>query len=536
MSLRFLPASTNAVLVELPDLQHTLALFAALQSEPKKQALASVRELVPAARTILVHFDPQHADMRTLCTAIAHLPLEQRKDTGGEHIEIPVRYDGADLAEVAALLGIGAEELIARHTGQDWRVAFCGFAPGFAYLSEGHPSLDVPRRASPRTRVPAGSVALAGTFSAIYPDDTPGGWQLLGTTETRMWDLARTPPALLQPGMRVRFVDITGQAASTEVRAQPQASGAPADTGPASPALIVRASGLQTLFQDLGRPGQAAQGVSSAGALDRGALRRANRIVDNADRLPVLEALAGGLQLQSVGRNVLAVTGASGPIDLARRDGSRAAVAREQALALDDGDTLKLGWPVAGMRSCVAVRGGFDVAPVLGSASRDTLARIGPPALQPGQHLPIGKAARGATAAETGLEPAASLPRPGDTVTLDIVLGPRTDWFTPQAVALLVGQRWQVTPRCDRIGLRLAGDTPLARAQAQELPSEGVVAGAIQVPTGGQPVLLLADRPLTGGYPVIASVAPHHLDLAGQLGPGIWLRFRPLAPFREIGI
>ena len=556
MTRRYLPAGTGALLVELPDLPHTLDLLAALQAAP----LAGVHELVPAARTLLIHFDRHQTSAPALRRAIEALPLERQQAGDGARIEIPVRYDGADLAEVAALLGVSVAELIARHTGQDYTVAFCGFAPGFAYLAGGHPSLDVPRRATPRTKVPAGSVALAGTFAAVYPNATPGGWQLLGTTELPMWDLAREPPALLQPGMRVRFLDTTittiaagacparngsrfgsnNDVANVEALAltptlsqREREQTAQDSTAHVGPAFTVLASGLQTLLQDVGRPGQAAQGVSAAGALDQGAMRRANRLVGNAGGKAVLEALAGGLQLQSVGDAVVAVTGAAGALTLTRADGQRWPLPRNAPVALAAGDVLTLGTPSAGLRSYVAVRGGFAAPPVLGSACRDTLAKIGPPALVTGQHLPAGDArVCSAVAAPDPAPPA--LPQPGDTVTLDISLGPRTDWFTPQAVALLAAQPWQVTPQADRVGLRLAGEQPLTRAQTQELPSEGTVTGAIQVPASGQPVLFLADHPLTGGYPVIGCVAPWHLDLAAQIPPGAWIRFKALAPFAEI--
>ena len=529
MTRRYLPAGAGALLVELPDLAHTLDLLAALQAAP----LAGVRELVPAARTLLIHFDRHQTSAPALRRAIEALPLERQRADHGARIEIPVRYDGEDLAEVAALLGISVADLIARHTGQDYTVAFCGFAPGFAYLAGGHPSLNVPRRATPRTRVPAGSVALAGTFAAVYPDATPGGWQLLGTTDARMWDLARDPPALLQPGMRVRFVD--DATISVAVRAHPASAATQnhSNPNPQSAGLSVRATGLQALVQDAGRPGQAAQGVSAAGALDQGATRRANRLVGNAAELPVLEALAGGLQLSSQGNAVVAVTGATGALTLTRADGRTWLVERNQALALADGDRLTLGEPATGLRSYVAVRGGFDVAPVLGSASRDTLAKIGPPALTAGQRLPVGDTRACSAVAVPDLAPP-PLPKAGDTVTLDVTLGPRTDWFTPEAVTLLAAQRWQLTQQADRVGLRLQGEVPLARAQTQELPSEGTVTGAIQVPASGQPVLFLADHPLTGGYPVIGCVAPWHLDLAAQIPPGAWICFKLLAPFAEI--
>ncbi|MCO5115850.1 MAG: 5-oxoprolinase/urea amidolyase family protein [Burkholderiaceae bacterium] len=534
--MRFLPVNPRALLVELDDLEQTLALLASLQRAP----IAGIDEIVPAARTLLLHLQPGEPDVAALAHALAQRDISGPVEQDGPRIEIPVRYDGEDLAEVAALLGITPTELIARHTGQDYTVAFCGFAPGFAYLSGGHPSLNVPRRATPRTRVPAGSVALAGTFAAVYPDATPGGWQLLGTTDLKMWDLARDPPALLQPGMRVHFVDETTKSiadgayptrASGQKTLKSTSGATPPDDG--RPALIVQASGLQTLVQDAGRPGLAAQGVSAAGALDAGAMRRANRLVGNASNQPVLEALAGGLQLTSQGDTVLAVTGATGALMLSRADGRTWPVERNQALALAAGDTLMLGQPATGLRSYVAVRGGFVIAPVLGSASRDTLAKIGPPALTAGQHLPVGDTRACSAVATPDLAPP-PLPKAGDTVTLDVTLGPRTDWFTPEAVTLLAAQRWQLTQQADRVGLRLQGEVPLTRAQTQELPSEGTVTGAIQVPANGQPVLFLADHPLTGGYPVIGCVAPWHLDLAAQIPPGAWIQFKPLAPFAEI--
>ena len=202
--LRFLPVTHNALLVELADLDQTLALLASLQRHPPH----GVEELVPAARTILVEYRASATRAETLVQDIAARSLTQRAERSDTLIEIPVHYNGEDLAEVAQILGITADEVVQRHTGSEYTVAFTGFAPGFAYLSGGHPSLNVPRRSTPRTRLPAGSVGLAGTFSGVYPQASPGGWQIIGTTPVAMWDITRAQPALLQPGYRVRFVDI----------------------------------------------------------------------------------------------------------------------------------------------------------------------------------------------------------------------------------------------------------------------------------------------------------------------------------------
>ncbi len=544
--MRFLPVNRNALMVELADLDDTLALLASLQRTP----VHGVEELVPAAKTILVYFRASATTAAQVVSEIASRKLDARTERSDVLVEIPVHYNGEDLADVAQILGISQEEVIARHTGSEYTVAFTGFAPGFGYLSGGDPIFNVPRRSSPRTKVPAGSVALAGTFSAVYPQASPGGWQLIGVTETPMWDLSRDLPALLQPGYRVQFVDAATQKSASDalpdvipdhkvpeihpeqVQEQEQEQAATPLKGRA---LRVRATGLLTLFQDLGRHGQAGQGVSASGAMDQAAFKTANRLVGNASQVPVLETVGGGLSLQSVGDNVVAVTGADAPISITTAEGQRWQVPRYAAIALADGDVLSIGQPTAGARCYVAVRGGYEVAPVLGSASTDTLAHVGPPALRSGQLLVVQPAQKAVVAvvADTAL-PVQNLPAAGGEVVLDVELGPRTDWFTAEAVALLAGQRWQVTPQSNRVGLRLAGEQALTRAISSELPSEGTPLGAIQVPASGQPVLFLADHPLTGGYPVIGCVALHHLDLAGQIPVGAWIRFNPVRSFEEL--
>mgnify|MGYP000930296910 CR=1 FL=1 len=198
---RVLPMGDRAWLVELPDLDDALRLFASLTAAH----LPGVVEAVPAARTVLVKFDPLTTTADELGTRLASLPAARGSAASGRLVTIAVLYDGDDLAEVAALTGLDVQSVIEAHTATAWRVGFCGFAPGFAYLIDGHPRLQVPRKREPRTRVPGGSVALAGEFSGIYPRESPGGWQLIGRTDAPVWDVNRPEPALLKPGMRVRF-------------------------------------------------------------------------------------------------------------------------------------------------------------------------------------------------------------------------------------------------------------------------------------------------------------------------------------------
>jgi KipI family sensor histidine kinase inhibitor len=208
-----LTCGEHAVLVEVGGLDQVVSLDRAVREAVTAgiPGFTDVVDIIPAATTVLVVVTAK-AGVAALGQALATLPAAAAGEVAGSDqvVEIPVRYDGADLADVAELTGLSIEEVIAAHTGTDWRVAFGGFAPGFAYLSWGDPRLAVPRRKEPRTAVPPGAVALAGEFSAIYPRSSPGGWQLIGRTDVVVFDIERDPPALLQPAAVVRFVEESG--------------------------------------------------------------------------------------------------------------------------------------------------------------------------------------------------------------------------------------------------------------------------------------------------------------------------------------
>ncbi|HEU4674690.1 MAG TPA: 5-oxoprolinase subunit PxpB [Motilibacteraceae bacterium] len=216
MGARFLPCGDAGLLVEVDDPADVLPLHLAL----RERMPAGVVDAVPAARTLLLHLDPGLTSPRRVSEAVSEVLSEfgdvtaQRRSyepEAGELVHVPVVYDGEDLQEVAELTGLAAEDVVSLHQESVWTVAFCGFAPGFGYLTGGHERLAVPRRPTPRTRVPAGAVGLAGPYSGIYPRSSPGGWQLIGRTDARVWDVEREPPALLRPGVRVRFVAQPGE-------------------------------------------------------------------------------------------------------------------------------------------------------------------------------------------------------------------------------------------------------------------------------------------------------------------------------------
>jgi biotin-dependent carboxylase-like uncharacterized protein len=280
--------------------------------------------------------------------------------------------------------------------------------------------------------------------------------------------------------------------------------------------LTVLASGPLTTVQDRGRPGWASIGVTRSGAADRQAAALANRLVGNDAAAAVLEVTVGGLQVRAGRALLVAVSGAPAPVTV---DGRAAPF--NAPLTLRSGQVLGLGNPTVGLRSYLAVRGGIGVPPVLGSRSTDTLSGLGPAPLRPGDVLPVG-----ALAADEPVVDVAPVRAPSSRPVLRVLPGPRRDWLAPAAWTALTAEDWTVSPDSDRVGLRLAGPR-LDRARTDELPSEGLVPGAVQVPPDGAPVLFLVDHPVTGGYPVLAVVTTDDLPAAAQLRPGDRVRFRP---------
>ncbi len=290
-----------------------------------------------------------------------------------------------------------------------------------------------------------------------------------------------------------------------------------------TPAIEVVRPGALTTVQDLGRPGFAHLGVPRSGAADRASLRLANRLVGNPDSAPALETTLVGPTLRFARAATIALTGAT--VD-ARLDDH--AVAMNAALDVAAGATLRVGTARSGLRTYIAVHGGISVPAVLGSASTDVLSGLGPKPLAAGTTLAVGTLAQARV--EVGVVAVRAV---AAEPTLRIVPGPRDDWFTAAALATLTHGPYVVSADSNRTGVRLTGPD-LRRTRDGELASEGMVPGALQVPPSGQPILLLADHPTTGGYPVIAVVGSDDLPIAGQLRPGQSVRFA-IAPSDHSG-
>lgn len=542
---RLLPMGDRGVLVEVASLDEVLALHGALAASRPP----GVVDLVPAARTVLVRVEP-----RVISLAAARAWIEKTARATDAvapapsdlaPVELDVVYDGLDLDETAELLGVTPGGLAAQHAAAVWTVAFTGFAPGFGYLVSADWPHDVPRLDSPRTRVPAGAIGLAAAFTGAYPRETPGGWRLIGATSAPLFDPDAASPALLAPGARVSFRPVRAQTlgasapgdesalASGAIDSAPAPAGVrgrarTGDAGPAQPdggrgrtEIRVVQPGLLATIQDLGRTGAASLGVAPSGALDRGALRTANRLVGNPEHAAGIEVTMGGFRAVAGDDLWFAVTGAWGPILL---DGHE--VDPYEPHRWPRGAELHIDWFAHGARAYLAVRGGLDGRAVLDSRATDLMAGLGPRPLRPGASIGVREEASGPIPAST-IAPW-SAPH-DDELVIELASGARADWFTSSALRLLYEAAWTVSNDADRVGVRLDGPV-LERAGGGELPSEGMVTGALQVPPSGRPTILLADGPVTGGYPVIAVATDAALDAIAQARPGTRIRFRHARP------
>jgi len=534
--MTFAALGDSAVVVTLDDVPAGSApmrirlLAAALE----KARLPGIQDVVPAYGTVAVFYElagfaaGEGSAPEQVCREIAACAKSARVESrrlprrsmGGRLVEIPVCYGGdfgADLAAVAQHARVAPADVIARHSQGDYRVQAIGFVPGFPYLAGLPDSLRMPRHATPRASVPAGSVGIGGAQTGVYPLATPGGWQLIGRTPLALFRPQAVPPSLLQAGDRIKFRPIEAEefgrlaaeqegseAAQTARRAAPRETAA----GEGRQLRVIK-PGLLTTVQDLGRRGYRSAGVPWGGAMDAYALRMANLIVGNPEDAAGLEITLLGPELEFIADTMVSVGGAE-----------FAGAPPWRPRLLRAGERLRFGECRQGCRAYLAIGGGLQVAPVLGSGSTYLPGGFGGwqgRALREGDVLeigtdrrPIGESRRLSWRLSPSILPAYS-PHP----ILRAVRGAQAGDFGPE----LWTAEFKISPRSDRMGLRLGG-RKLARFGAAELASTAVAPGTVQVPPDGQPILLMADAQTIGGYPQAAHVIGPDLPLAAQLRPG----------------
>lgn len=521
---------TVAVIKEAGDSALVLELAPVIDVEVNSRAIAiaaavrddvlpGVRDVISTYRSVAVYFDPLLTDIRDVRSGLERAADASLSPVEGRSVEIPVEYGGQwgpDLADVAAFGGLTQQDAIGRHSDRVYRVFMLGFFPGFAYLGSVDTAIAAPRKAMPRERVRAGSVGVAGAQTAVYPSDSPGGWQIIGHTQTRMFNAAAWPAALLSPGDSVRF--------RPELHGAPQdapavRSGAKAAT--AARSISVIDPGLLTTVQDAGRWGHQPSGVPVSGAMDWIAYRTANALVGNTPGAAALEATLAGPKLRFDQRTTFAVAGA----DLgATLDGAR--VPHCTPVSCAAGGILRFANRIFGARAYIAVDGGIELPRVLGSRSTHVLTRMGGwngRALIQGDRLGMG--APGPAPARRRPVPESTAYLRGGGARVRVMPGPQSEHFPPDALDVLERTRFIISPQSNRMGYRLQGGR-IPRLEDQEMISDAAFTGAIQIPASGEPILLMADHQTTGGYPQLAVVITADLPLAGQLSPGDWIEFR----------
>jgi KipI family sensor histidine kinase inhibitor len=504
MRLSFADLRDGLVLVGFPDAGSDAANRAAVALARSLAPLTSrgLRDAIPAARTLLLSFDPLRLSHDSVRRAASGARVSSPGAGGAARtLEVAASFDGEDLATVAAAAGLRPRAFVDGFLAAEYRVAFLGFAPGFPYLTGLPERLRASRLATPRLRVPAGSVAIAGAYAGIYPSATPGGWRLVGRTAARLFDPRRDPPALFAAGDRVRFAEsrIPDDAATAARREHGAVAGA---------VFRVARPGLWTAVVGAPRWGLASSGVPPGGAMDSVSAAAANAAVGNPADAGLLEAAVDGPELDALAPCVAAVAGADSAVTC-----GGVARAHGEPFAVAIGDRVIFGRARKGMRTYLAVGGGL----------RDAEETAGTRRVERGDLLLLADASPREDVARHRRD--ARLLDSGP-LALRAISGPHATMFTPDSVDAFFSREWRVSPQSDRRGLRLEG-APLDHLESAEVEPVGAAPGSIQVPGGGLPIVLGPDGPVTGGYPRIATVIGADLHLLGRAAPGDAVRFVP---------
>jgi KipI family sensor histidine kinase inhibitor len=479
-------------------------------------------EVVVGLRTVMLRaesLDAVNRARQVIADALAAAAHGHDEDEAGPLTTIRCAFDGPDLEEAAEAADVAPGELIDLLTSVTLSVAMVGFSPGFAYLSGLPEPLErIGRRSRPRPQVPAGSVAVANGHAAVYPSTSPGGWHLLGRSDTPLFDPNAPPYARLSAGDRVRFEpvgEVDPPAGPTTVVWTPPNG--------ATQLFTVLAPGLRSVRQDGGRAGVANVGVPRAGPADPDWFRLANRLVGNPEGAGALEVTAAGPTLRADGDGFIALVGAPS----ATLDGQPVAAGR--VVPVRKNQVLAFGPLRWRLRAYLGVAGGLLGPQLFGSVSSDQLSGLGTGPLVAGERLYVGPLTPPlGDHLDDGAVGERALP-----VVLRVVAGPHAEWFVPDALELLQHSALTVTEPSNRVGVRLRRHTERASLRRSEslgweLQSLPMVDGAIQVPPDGEPVVLLTDHATHGGYPVIAVVVRVDLGRLGQLAPGDEVILQPI--------
>jgi KipI family sensor histidine kinase inhibitor len=484
----------SAILVDAPSADSEELMRALRELDEVKEVLAGAVACVLVAPGQVAALAPK---VEAVARQLANRTRAGSPATTGpsKEIEIPVEFDGPDLEEVATSAGMSVRQVIEALCGARLRVAYLGFAPGFAYVTGlPGPLANLARRKSPRTSVPAGSVAIAGGYLGIYPQASPGGWNLVGRTDTPMFDPEAPPYSTLRPGDVVKLSPTVGLG---EVRPPAMPSKRPRSDSPRR--IEVLEPGALTTLQDLGRVGVAYLGVPSAGPADSDSMRLANVVAGNPQGRGVLETTLSGPTLRFCSEAHAVCVGAGAELN-------GRAVEPGVVFEVPAGGVLRIA-ATSELRGYLAVSGGIKGPELFGSVSSDLLCGLGPGPLRAGDELDLGEPGR-----PRGYAPALSR-----NPTVRLLPGPEA--VDTDSLARWIREPFAVSPDSNRIGVRLTGSRPV-ELLAPPRGSYGMVPGAVQIPPSGEPIVLLCDHATMGGYPVVATVISADIGEVAQLRPG----------------
>ncbi len=498
----------------------------------EQERIDGILEWVPTYGALLIAYEPEVVLFEALVQKIEKLMAvnEALISTEAEVVTLPVCYGGKyglDLAFVAAHTKLSEAEVVARHVSGDYLIYMLGFTPGFPYLGGMDESLETPRLKTPRTKIPAGAVGIAGKQTGVYPSSSPGGWKLIGQTPLRLFDPFREQPFLLKAGQRLRFEAID-EAAFKALAGEQVQNRATLEAVVQTASLQIENAGLLTTIQDAGRYGFRQYGVSVGGVMDAYAARTANCLVGNLETAAVLEMTYLGVAFVALKSVTMAYTGAASDFKI---NGQLKPMDRSHVLQV--GDRVQIGAFTKGVRGYLAFSGGVICQKVMNSYSTDLRGGFGGyegRGLKVGDLLLVG-----------GLESAnrleKSLERKGAQKLIDpslktmpeggvrVILGPQSNLFSQEDLNRFTESVYRVTKDSDRMGMRLDGET-LSPEGGGDILSDGIAQGAVQVAGQGSPMVMLADCQTTGGYAKIAQVISIDLPLLAQLKPGDSLAFQ----------
>lgn len=526
---KFYPLSESAITVEWGDRiadtphQQVLNLDHALHQAPFSGFLETVptyvsltiyyqAELIPVEDSAPFQWVKDYLEV-LIQQAASVSPAEKNL------LFIPVCYDpefGYDLDFVAATHGISIEKVIELHQKTAYKVFMMGFLPGFAYLGALDNAIATARKPTPRAKVEAGSVGIAGNQTGIYPLNSPGGWQIIGRTPCSLFDPAKTNPFLLKTGDTVQFYAISKESFYQTENTRVEMPEAGPTVDPAD-AVVIKA-GVFSTIQDRGRFWFRAYGVPLGGAMDTVAHHLANALVGNTKQAASIECTMGGLIVQFKKEALIAVTGEGAALlnDIS--------IPLYQPHPVSQNDVLTLKFNQKGIRTYLAVQGGFVAESLLNSKSTCAMVGIGSP-LTKGQELRFDKDISTIRKKTEGKLP---LPAIVPDKIIRLFPGPEYPWLTAESAQQFYTQEFTLSNRCDRMGFHLQAE-PLLLNHPRELLSTAVTMGTIQLTPNGQLILLMSDCQTTGGYPRVGQIAAIDLPKVAQLIPGETITFEPVS-------